>query len=61
MNYHTEVCPLSREVTFKPLSVSLQNGIRFFCFLIPALLSVDLTGNFPAPAGALRAYHVPHK
>jgi len=31
-----DVCPLSRGVMFQPLSVPLQNGIRFFLDPVPA-------------------------
>ncbi|TWV14473.1 hypothetical protein FQ707_04825 [Bacteroidaceae bacterium HV4-6-C5C] len=44
---YVEVCPLSCEVTFKPLSTSLQSGIRFFYYPIPAFLSACLTAHFP--------------
>jgi len=57
-----EVCPLSREVMFQPLSGSLQPGVRFFQPPIPAqptaFLAVRLPEPYCAPA-AIRAYHVP--
>lgn len=33
---HEEVCPLSRQITLKPVSAPLQCGIRFFLFPLPA-------------------------
>ena len=44
-NYPAEVCPFSREVTFKPLSPSLQGGIRFLRNPLPAYHSAFLTGG----------------
>ena len=42
-----EVCPLSRGMMLQSLSISLQDGIRFFRFPLPALLSARLAGSFP--------------
>ena len=42
-----EVCPFSRRVMFQLVSVSLQNGIRFFGYPKPAPLSASLTSHFP--------------
>lgn len=58
MKDHVEVCPLSRR-TMRPVSQSLQLGIRFFHIPIPALPTVFLTVHLPLPA-AIRAYPVPH-
>jgi hypothetical protein len=42
-----EVCPLSRGVMLQPLSVPLQNGLRFLPPPLPAALSAHLAGCFP--------------
>ena len=42
------VCPLSCEVMFQPLSVPLQDGVRFFHIPLPALHSASLTVCLPA-------------
>ena len=42
-----EVCPLSREVIFKPLSLLLPEGIGFLHHPIPAFPSTGLTARFP--------------
>lgn len=45
-----EVCPLARGVMLlvaQPLSVSLQNGIRFFHLPLPAVLSARFAACFP--------------
>jgi len=50
MKHPVEVCPLSRGVMLpmaQPLSLPLQQSLRFFYFLIPAGLSVYLTVHFP--------------
>jgi len=43
----------------QPLSIPLQNGLRFFLVPLPAAPTVSLAVNLPFPA-ALRAYPVPH-
>lgn len=66
-NYHAEVYPFSREVTFKPLSSSLQRGgeggIRFLRNPLPAYHSAFLTIGLPVlrKTGNIRAYQVPYK
>lgn len=55
---HEEVCPLSRGVISQPLSIQLQNGVRFFLVPLPAAPTVFLAVHLPLPA-ALRAYPVP--
>lgn len=42
-----EVCSLSRPVTFKPVSVPLQNGLRFLRLPLPASLSAFLAVGLP--------------
>jgi hypothetical protein len=42
-----EVCPLSRGVLLQLLSVSLQDGFRFFHPPLPAIPSAPLTVGFP--------------
>ena len=42
MKYPMEVCPLSRGVMFQPLSIPLQNGLRFFPDELPGVGSVRL-------------------
>ena len=44
---NTEVCSFSRRVMLQLVSVSLQNGIRFFGYPRPAPLSASLTSRFP--------------
>ena len=56
---HEEVCPISREVILQPLSIPLQNGLRFFLVPLPAAPTVSLAVHLPFPA-TLRAYPVPH-
>jgi len=41
-----EVCPLSREVLFQPLSTPLQDGFRFFRFPLPAPSSAHLAAAY---------------
>ena len=60
MNDRAEVCPLSCEVMFQPVSRQLQPGFRFLRFPLPAAPTAFLTVRLPFPA-ALRAYPVPHK
>src|SRR5664280_2301562 len=48
---HKEVCPLSRGVTFKPLSARLQGGIRFFLFPLPTPPSASLAVRLPDVPG----------
>ena len=47
MKYQMDVGPLSRRITFKPVSAPLQNGLRFFHPPVPASLSVPLAGHLP--------------
>ena len=58
-----EVGPLSRGVTFKPLSRPLQPGVRFFHDPLPALPTASLAIGLPTrkqPTQAeIRAYPVP--
>jgi hypothetical protein len=60
---HVEVGPLSRGVTFEPLSEPLQPGVRFLHDPLPALPIASLTIRLPAreqPRRAeIRAYPVP--
>ena len=42
MKDHAEVCPLSRGVMFQPLSLPLQESLRFFRIPLPALSSAHL-------------------
>ncbi len=42
-----EVCPLSREVMFQPLSILLLNGIRLLHSPLPATPSASLASRFP--------------
>ena len=56
---HKEVGPISREVILQPLSIPLQNGLRFFLVPLPAAPTVFLTVHLPFPA-TQRAYPVPH-
>ena len=63
MRDHAEVSPVSRRgdlARAQPLSVRLQDGLRFFRNPIPAAPSARLAARFPALAGGRRAYHVPH-
>jgi hypothetical protein len=41
-----EVCPLSREVMLQPLSIPLQDGVRFFRIPLPALSSARLAAAY---------------
>jgi hypothetical protein len=43
-----EVCTLSREVIFQPLSAPLQGGLRFFHHPVSAALSAFFTVGFPS-------------
>ena len=56
----TEVSALSGGVMLQPLSIPLQNGVRFFRFPLPADPWASLTVSLPLQAG-LRAYPVPSK
>ena len=47
MKDQSDVGPLSCRVTFKPVSVRLQHGIRFFRHLKPAPPSVCLAAHLP--------------
>jgi len=62
---HVEASPLSRGVTFKPLSGPLQPGVRFLHHPLPALPSASLAIGLPArklPSQAeIRAYPVPYQ
>ena len=63
-NYPVEVCPLSRRVTLKPLSMALHHGIRFLHNPLPASHSAALTIGLPIGywlMGEIRAYQVSHK
>ena len=51
MKYQMDVGPLSRRVTFKPVSDPLWTGVRFFHPPLPAALSVSLTGYLPRLVG----------
>ena len=42
-----EVCPLSWRATFEPVSLSLQQSIRFFLPPLPTHLSACLAARFP--------------
>ncbi len=56
-----EVCPLSREVMFQPLSEPLQPGIRFFYHLMPTWSSVFLAVHLPLLLwAAIWVFHVPY-
>src|SRR5436309_9336843 len=46
-----EVCSLSREGMFHPLSSRLQAGVRFFPHPLPTMPSVSLTRGFPGVQG----------
>jgi len=41
-----EVCPLSREVLFQPLSTPLQDDLRFFRVPLPAISSACLATTY---------------
>lgn len=45
---HKDVCTLSRKVMFQPLSVPLQNGIRFFLVPVPAAPRADFAACCPS-------------
>jgi len=60
MKDHAEVCPLAREVILQLLSVSLQNGLRFFRSPLPPVPLVRLAAAYPL-SGGLWAYRVPCK
>ena len=47
MKDRSEVCLLSYEANFEPLSIPLQDGLRFFRFPLPADLSVGLATFLP--------------
>ena len=55
----SEVCSLSCRANLEPVSVSLQNGIRFFRPPLPTYLSALLAGCFPYLNGSNWAYPVP--
>jgi len=59
MEDHAEVGSLSRRVMSQPVSVRLQNGIRFLRVPLPAAPSAFLAVGLPLPA-ARRAYRVAH-
>jgi hypothetical protein len=48
---HEDVCPFSRGVMLQPLSARLQDGIRFFLVLVPALPWSFLTVGLPGVTG----------
>ena len=56
-----EVGPLSRGVTFKPLSRPLQPGVRFLHHPLPAFPSAFLAIGLPTPWAEIRAYPVPYQ
>ena len=60
MNDHTEVCSLSRQAMFQPVSSPLQKGFRFFRVPLPAAPTTFLAVRLPLLA-ALRAYPVAHE
>ena len=60
MNDRAEVCPLSRQAMFQPVSRSLQPGVRFFRIPLPTAPTAFLMVRLPLPA-ALWACPVPHK
>jgi hypothetical protein len=55
----SEVCSLSCRANFEPVSVPLQNGIRFFRPPLPTHLLAHLAGRFPYLNGGNWAYPVP--
>lgn len=46
----TEVCPLSRQAMFQPVSRPLQPSIRFFRFPLPTTPTAFLAVRMPLPA-----------
>jgi len=54
-----EVGTLSSQVTFKPVSCSLQTSIRFLHSPKPTYLSASLTLCFPCLNGDIWGFHVP--
>src|SRR6266536_3323412 len=58
MKDQVEVCSLSREVIFQPLSAPLQSSLCFFHLPSSAALSTFLTVVFPS-LGEQRSSHVP--
>ena len=46
MKDRAEVCSLSREVLFQPLSTPLQDGLRFFRVPVPAISSACLAAAY---------------
>jgi hypothetical protein len=46
MKDRAEVCPLSREVLFQPLSIPLPDDLRFFRVPLPALSSARLAAAY---------------
>ena len=55
-----EVCPLSRQAMFQPVSRPLQPGVHFFRIPLPTAPTAFLAVRLPLPA-ALWAYPVPHE
>lgn len=55
-----DVCSLSCGVRFKPLSTSLQNGLRFFWPPVPAQ-AIGFAYAQLSPKGAVRGCHVPYE
>ena len=41
-----EVCPLSRGMMLQPLSIPLQDGLRFFRVPLPAISSAHLAAAY---------------
>lgn len=62
---HVEVGPLSRGVTFKPLSSPLQTSVRFLHDPLPAPPTASLAISLPmsetTSSAAIRAYPVPRQ
>jgi hypothetical protein len=56
---HKEVCPLSCRMMLQPVSVRLQDSIRFFLVPLPALRGRPLRFTCPVRWAKIRAYRVP--
>ena len=55
-----EVCTLSRGITFKSLSTTLHNSIRFLHPPLPAYPTLHLAARLPLLEADIRAYPVPY-
>ena len=55
----SDVGSLACRVTFKPVSASLQDGVRFFGHPNPAHPWAHLAVRLPVSAGGVRGFHVP--